>query len=101
MFTHLLNLNWYQLDRIRASETLLAEETAKTLTFTDKASYVTWRAEWRALYGAMSRAARGRSQSGDRIIPQNTRDLRWLMMHIRKQSKLLAQEQYLAARTVV
>jgi hypothetical protein len=82
----------------------------KTLTFTNKTEYLTWRAQWkteytqlsnniRALKKGIKEAMRKRQYAG--VAQNQLRHLREYateMLELRKQSKILAQQQYLAAK---
>jgi len=99
MFTEIENYSAWKLSYL--SEDAYHALATSTLTFTDKASYVAWRAKWRALYATLSRQARKTwVNDGVEIVYNNSRELRRLMMYIRTESKKLAAQQYLLAHQV-
>lgn len=69
-----------------------------TITFTNKETYLAWRAEWRAEYADLSQTIRqcriDRDRSGREFYRTRARE----MMEVRKESKIEAQRQYLAAK---
>ena len=77
--------------------------------FKTKAEYLTWRSQWRADYAALThkirnyKAARKGGTSRERAIAQCwchlLRQKASAKLEDRKQSKLLAQQGYLAAKT--
>jgi len=68
------------------------------ITFTSKETYLAWRAEWRAKYADLSQTIRQCRIDHDRSGREFYRTRAREMMEVRKESKVEAQRQYLAAK---
>lgn len=68
------------------------------ITFTNKETYLAWRAEWRAKYADLSQTIRQCRIDHDRSGREFYRVRAREMMEVRKESKIEAQRQYLAAK---
>jgi hypothetical protein len=86
--------------RIPKNSPEFEDKAGEFLTFVTKEQYLQFRTEWRALYAELSiRARTGLPSQGSTLeMPWNSRELRRFLLEIRRQSKILAQAQYLASK---
>jgi hypothetical protein len=75
-----------------------ANKNPMKITFTSKETYLAWRAEWRAKYAELSKTIRQCRIDHDRSGREFYRTRAREMMEVRKESKVEAQRQYLAAK---
>lgn len=69
-----------------------------SLTFTNKETYLAWRAKWRAEYAKLSETIHMCKQRQNHSSREFYRKQAREMLEVRKASKLEAQRQYLAAK---